>query len=240
MSFGFSVGDFLLVICMARTTYTNCLKAPREFHQAAQAVESLYVVLRAIEDEVDDPISPLRRDERRAKEFTVITKRCKLVLEQLDKIVLKYSSLGTDDTRLWHRIRFPNTEVGELRGKLSCYTSALSSFLGTVGLGALGRLEKAIDTAGSTSIHIQKTMMNAEQSQVRVEQKLNEAKDLRTQMNCKLDDATNERREILRAVHDLGSQFRAGARENSILSAHTDDSKYVQANYVMDYSLNFL
>jgi hypothetical protein len=202
MSFGYSVGDFLLVIELARTTYINCRRAPREFCEAVQAVKSLYIVLKALEDEVNDPRSPLLQHEQREKDFVEITASCLSVLAELDKIAVKYSSLGTNDAKLRHRLGFPNEKIRQLRGKLGFYTSALSSLLGTVGLGSLGRLEKALET-----------VRNTEQSQARMEQKL--------------DEATCERQEILKAVHDLGFQFRAGAKESSILSAHTDDSKCI-------------
>jgi hypothetical protein len=209
MSFGFGVSDFLLVLGLARATYTSCIKAPREFREAAQAVKSLYVVLKALEEEANDPGSPLLRNGQRAEDVAAIMASCLSVLADLDKIAVKYSSLGTDDPRLWHRLRFPNGHIGELTRKLAYYTSTLSFLLDTIGLGALGRLE------------------------LQMEQKLDEAKVLGTNMNRKLDDATCERREILKAVHDLGYQYRAGARENSILSAHTDDSKCVKISYVI-------
>lgn len=233
MSFGFGVSDFLLVLGLARTTYTSCIQAPREFREAAQAVKSLYVVLKALEEEAIDSRSPLLRNGQRAEDVAAIMASCLSVLADLDKIAVKYNSLGTDDPRLWHRLRFPNGHIGELTRKLAYYASALSFLLDTIGLGALGRLEKALDVAELRSTQVQEKVLNTEQRQLQMEQKLNEAKVLRTNMNRKLDDAICERREILKAVHDLGYQYRAGARENSILSAHTDDSKCVKIGYVI-------
>ena len=229
MSFGYSTGDFLQVIRMAYATYTHCRRAPREFCSASQAAKSLYIVLKALQDELDDPRSVLPQDER-LKDLDVITMSCKSVLAELDKVVVKYSSLGTSDPRLWHRFRFPSTEIGELTRKLAYYSSALSFLLETIGLGAFGRLEKALDTAERRRVQVQ------EQGQVQMEQKLN---DVGTNMNRKLDEATCERREILKAVHDLGSLYRAGARENSMLSAHTNDSKCSIKLCLIEYSANY-
>lgn len=158
MSFGYSVGDVLLVIELARKTYTNCLRAPREFCEAGQAVKSLYIVLKALEDEVNDPRSPLLRHEQRQNDFVDITASCLSVLAELDKIVVKYSSLGTNDVKLRHRLGFPNEEITQLRGKLGFYTSTLSSLLGTVGLGSLGRLEKTLNNTELRNIKVQETM----------------------------------------------------------------------------------
>jgi hypothetical protein len=225
MSFGFSLGDFLLAINMARETCSNCLKAPKEFHEAGRAVKSLSVVLEALEDELKDPKSPVLRHKRSVADLAAIIQSCQSVLTELNTIVLKYSSLGTDDAKLWHRFRFPHKEIGLIKGKLVYHTSMLSSFLDTIGLGSLGRLEKTAKDGEIRSMQVQETVLSTERSQVRVEQKIDEAATLGTKLNIKLDDAASERKEILKAVHDLGTEFRSGARENTILSAHTGDSK---------------
>jgi hypothetical protein len=226
MSFGFSVSDFLHIIGLARTTYNNCLNAPREFHEAGRETGSLYAILDALKDEVDDPESPLLHHEQRTKDFARIVTCCRSVLSDLDQIVAKYSTLGTDNARMWHRFRFPHKEVGELRNKLTCHTNMLSTFLDAIGLGTLGRVEKRLDAVEEQSVRVHERLTSASDCVLRIEQNLTDAETLRTQMDGKLDKAASERREILMAVHDLGSQFRAGTRENSVLTAHTDDSKF--------------
>lgn len=219
MLIGISGGDFVIAINLAREICSNCLKAPKEFHEAGRAADGLSVVLEALEDERKDPRSPLRRNKRRARDLRGITESCESVLAELNTIVLKYSSLGTDDVKLRHRFRFPHKEVGLLKKKLAYHTSMLSTFLDTVGLGSLRRLEKTAEGAEVRGIQVQETVVSTGQSQVRVEQKLDEAATLGTKMDRKLDDASSERKEILKAVHDLGTEFRSGAR---VWMIHTD------------------
>src|SRR5271154_5349516 len=155
MSFGISPGDFVIAINLARETCSNYLKAPKEFHEVGRAADGLSVVLEALEDERKDPRSPLRRSKLGLRG---ITESCESVLAALNTIVLKYSSLGTDDVKLRHRFGFPHKEAGLLKGKLAYHTSTLSTFLNTVGLGSLGRLEKAAEDAEDRGIQVQETV----------------------------------------------------------------------------------
>lgn len=226
MSFGFSVGDFLQIVSLVRTTYNNCLNAPREFHEAGREIASLYAILDALRDEVNDPESPLLRHEQRSKDFARIVTSCGSVLSDLDRIVAKSSALGTDKAKMWHRFRFPHKEVGELREKLTYHTNILSTFLDAIELGTLGRVEKRLDSVEVQSVHVHERLTGASDCFVRIEQNLTNAEALQTQMDGKLDTAASERREILVCLHDLVSEFRAGARENTVLTTHTDDSKF--------------
>src|SRR4051794_19820369 len=106
MSFGFSIGDFLKVIDLAQKGYNSCRNAPSEFQQVGREIGSLYSILEALEDEVSDPKSPLLRYEERQKHFAEIITGCGVLLVELEKISSKYSSLGTENTKLLHRFRF--------------------------------------------------------------------------------------------------------------------------------------
>jgi len=146
----------------------------------------------------------------------------------MDAISVKYSTLGTDNVKVWHRFRFPHKEVGELRKKLTYHTNMLSTFLDTIGLGTMGRVEKRLIVAEEQSIRVQNNLKSTSDGVVRIEGSLTKAETIQIQMGSKLDDAASERREILKAVHDLGSEFRAGAREKSMLTERTDDGKLGQ------------
>lgn len=223
MSFGFSLSDFLEVIDRARQTYDNYRKAPKEFHEACREISSLYAILEALEDEVKDEKSPLLRTEESQQHFKEIITGCGEVLTELYSISVKYGTLGTENAKLLHRLRFPHKTVDELRRKLTYHTNTLSTFLETVGLGTLGRVEKRLEYAEQQTLKVHETLECTSSSVVRIEQSLERSEKVHTQMGSKLEDAANERREILKAVHDLGSEFRAGAKGNSTLSARTDD-----------------
>lgn len=76
------------------------------------------------------------------------------MLEKLDEILEKYNALAESERsrrKLWQRIRFGNGEmvgVGDLRGKLVYYTSAMSLYLNMVSMGSIGRVEKHMNDHG--------------------------------------------------------------------------------------------
>jgi hypothetical protein len=226
MSFGFSLGDFLQVIGLARKTYSDFHNAPREFHEVSREIGSLYAILEALQDEVKDPTSPLLHHEERQRNFKNIITGCGVVLTEMNEVREKHSSLGTEDAKILHRFRFPHKKVDELRRKLTYHTNILSTFSDTIGLGTLGRVEKRLDLAAEQSIRVHESLKTTSDCVVLIEENISQAEAVHVQIASKLDDAANERREILKGVHDLGSEFRAGAREKSLLTARTDDGKF--------------
>jgi hypothetical protein len=94
MSIGISAGDFVIAINLARETCSNCLKAPKEFHEAGRAADGLSVVLEALEDERKDPRSPLRRSKRRARHLRSIT-------VSLISITIENAYLATELIAFW-------------------------------------------------------------------------------------------------------------------------------------------
>jgi ankyrin repeat protein len=141
MSFGFSVLDFISLINLAKKTCDDCRAAPVHFGEAGRGAQSIHVILSQIKSEVENPESVLRRDKQCEIRLSTITKNCQEVLKQLDGIVTKYKSLGTNKKRLSDRFRFPRKEILDIQGKLQLHETHLSTYLQTLGFGALGRLE---------------------------------------------------------------------------------------------------
>jgi hypothetical protein len=89
-----------------------------------------------------------------AQELHGILDGCEKVLKILDDILQKYNSLGENERRvkkLWKRVRFGNGEMqdlGQLRAKVSHYTSAISLFLNMLTVGSLGKIEQQMDSGG--------------------------------------------------------------------------------------------
>src|SRR6266487_5255756 len=141
MSFGFSVLDFISLLNLAKKTCDDCRAAPAHFGEAGRGAQSIHVILSQIKSEVENPESVLRRDKQCEIRLSTITKNCQEVLKQLDGIVLKYKSLGTNKKKLSDRFRFPRKEILDIQGKLQLHETHLSTFLQTLGFSALGRLE---------------------------------------------------------------------------------------------------
>ena len=150
MSFGFSPTDVLTLIQLAKTTYNDCRKAPEHFGEAGRGAKSLHLVFQSLQSEVDNPTSLLNRNEDCKSNIAEIANNCKTVLSQLDGIVRKHSSLGTSKVKALDRFRFPRKEILEIQGKLRFHESHLITYLETIGVSALGRVEQKFEVAGKS------------------------------------------------------------------------------------------
>ena len=149
MSFGYSVGDAILLTQLAWKTVQNTRKACGEHDELTQEVLGLHIVLRRLEQEISKPESPLNRSGDAYKEEIEITIRgCSKLLRVLDNILEKYNRLSEEEKswrKLWQKIRFGNGEIADLqdlRSKMVTNTSALSLTLNMASLGSLGRIEQ--------------------------------------------------------------------------------------------------
>ncbi|KAG8525660.1 uncharacterized protein KY384_000420 [Bacidia gigantensis] len=134
-----------LVLKAAKVTVQNCRHAPDDFSEASNVSQGLCVLLKGVATELKNPKSPLRKDDRVAKEFAVHFKNCQTSLEPLSDLISKHKSLATPNKRLIDRLRFSKKDYLEYRGNLAFYTAQLSEFLHTVGLGSLGRIEQNVE-----------------------------------------------------------------------------------------------
>jgi ankyrin repeat protein len=150
MSFGFSPSDVFALIQLAKTTYDDCRRAPEHFSEAGRGAKSLHLVFQSLQSEVENPSSLLNRNEDYRNHIADIANNCKVVLNQLDAIVRKHSSLGTSKIKALDRFRFPRKEVLEIQGKLRFHESHLITYLETIGVSALGRVEQKFEVAGKS------------------------------------------------------------------------------------------
>lgn len=157
MSFGYSIGDAVLLTQLAWKTVQNARKACGEHDELTRETLSLHVVLRRVEQEVEEPENPVNDDKFRQtykEELKVILDGCKMVLNVLDQVLTKYNALSEQERsgrKLWQKIRFGNgkmADLAEMRGKLTYYTSAMSLFLNMVSMGTMGRVERQLNDAG--------------------------------------------------------------------------------------------
>jgi hypothetical protein len=109
-------------------------------------VISLHTALKELEDEIENPDSIFNRTGAgKRKELGILVQNCKGVLQQLNKLLTKYKSLGTGSKRAWDRLRWGTENLAEIREKIMSHTSSLTLFLTTLGTGSLGRIEKKLD-----------------------------------------------------------------------------------------------
>jgi hypothetical protein len=109
-------------------------------------VIALHTAIKELEDEIENPDSILNRTGAdKKKELGLLVNNCMSVLQQLNKLLVKYKSLGTGTKRAWDRLRWGSENVQEIRDKLMVHTASLTLFLTTLGTGSLGRIEKKLD-----------------------------------------------------------------------------------------------
>jgi hypothetical protein len=109
-------------------------------------VIALHTAIKELEDEIENPDSILNRTGAGKKsELGLLVRNCMGVLQQLNKLLIKYKSLGTGSKKAWDRLRWGTENLSDIREKLIAHTSSLTLFLTTLGTGSLGRIEKKLD-----------------------------------------------------------------------------------------------
>ncbi|KAK0513111.1 hypothetical protein JMJ35_004097 [Cladonia borealis] len=108
---GFGVGDFVAVSTLAWNVYKSCKAAPGSFINISNEVLSLYAVLKEA-DETD-----------------------------LQALVDKYESLGTQSKRTWDRMKWGTENVTEIRSRLVSNTTFLTAYIST----SQTRVEQKLD-----------------------------------------------------------------------------------------------
>ena len=159
MSFGYSVGDGILLVQLAWRTLQGARKACGEHDDLTREVASLHRVLQRLQKELANPDSLLNRaDDDRRQELNEHGRGCERVLNVMNSIVTRYNKLSAtkrSGKRIWQKIKFGNGEMKDLadiRLKLSAYTSAITMSLNLCSLGSQGRVEKQLfDIGGDLS-----------------------------------------------------------------------------------------
>ena len=98
--------------------------APGVFGTLSRELESLHCVLEeAADTQLSHPLPP-----RRQARLTTILDGCISVLADLQYIVQKYQSLGTDEKSSWDRLRLGGEDITEIRSRLVFNITLLTAF----------------------------------------------------------------------------------------------------------------
>jgi hypothetical protein len=142
MSFGFSVSDFINVGKIVLRLYNACQNAPREFQDLSSELSSIHIVLFGLAEQARDPTSLLlRRGADRGFEWTHIRNNLQSTLAELQDLVSRYQATGRS---AWHRMRLGSQNLSAVRLKLDFHLSAINTFVGSLALSALGRMEPVL------------------------------------------------------------------------------------------------
>ncbi|KAG4440044.1 hypothetical protein IFR05_004494 [Cadophora sp. M221] len=141
MSFGFGVGDFIAVGKLAWSVYKSCKDAPESFSNISTEVLSLHAVLKEVEEALAD--EPLTESKQRS--LATVGNGCHGVLSDLQALVVKYESLGSQSRRTWDRMRWGSNDIAELRARLTSNTMLLTAFLVTSQVTVERKLNKFVE-----------------------------------------------------------------------------------------------
>lgn len=155
MSFGFSVGDFVVLTQLAWTIVQNSRKACGAHDELTKEATSLHIVLQRLQREVEKPYSIIcRTDDGRLEELETIVKGCDRILKVIDQVLIKYNGMSEEKKRMTRfrlKIKFGNGEmkdINKIRQELSTYTAAITLFLNLLSIDSLGQVEDYMESHG--------------------------------------------------------------------------------------------
>jgi len=125
MSFGFGIGDISAVSQLAWRVYRACKDAPESFQNISDEVLSFHAVLK----EVEETVSERQLSQSQAERLGTITQGCNNVLHDLQALIDKYESLGSQSKRTWDRMRWGSEDIIELRARLGSHNGMLGTFI---------------------------------------------------------------------------------------------------------------
>jgi hypothetical protein len=165
MSFGFSTGDFVVIIQLAFNVVQNARKACGAHDELTREITCLYIVLRRLESEASKPQSLLNSTtDGRKDELAILVQDCSVILRVLSEILEKYNALSEEKrsiTKLWQRVKFGNGEMHDLstiRLRLVTYTSAITMYINILSFGSQGKVEEYMSLHGGELERIRRSI----------------------------------------------------------------------------------
>ena len=124
MSFGASVSDVALCVKLTHKVWRRCRDAPGQFGEVSAELASLHLVLRQVEEAVTD----IDLDDGKRTDLQALVGRCNGILKELEELLEKYGSLGTQSKRTWDRLRWGQERVQDIRQRVAACQQLLTSF----------------------------------------------------------------------------------------------------------------
>ncbi len=116
-------------------------EAPESFGNISGEVLSFHAVIK----EAEETIFQQDLSEDKLARLKVVSDGCYSVLEDLDAVVKKYETLGTQGKRTWARLRWGSEDVAELRARMTSHSMMLSTFITTSQVKVEQKLNKLLE-----------------------------------------------------------------------------------------------
>lgn len=123
MSFGFSVGDFVSLSQLAWSVYSSCKGSSREFKDVARQVNSLHLILKSTAEHLLQ--QPPETNE--VTELASIKIQCQDILAEINCLLQRRKSLGTEKPRRWDMIKWALGDAVHFKEKLLFHTTVLAA-----------------------------------------------------------------------------------------------------------------
>ena len=127
MSFGYGVGDFIAVGQLCWTIYKKCKDSPGNYVELSTEVGALHNIIK----ETEELLSQQDLTSQQKVKLTACRQGCEDVLKDLDGILIKYESLGTNSRRTFDRMGFGMQDMNGMRLRLISNVSMLDAFNNT-------------------------------------------------------------------------------------------------------------
>ncbi len=124
MSFGFGVGDFLAVGQLCWKVYKKCKDSTSNYVELSTEVGTLHNVLK----ETEEILSQQELTQEQRVKLVSHQQGCKEVLRDLDRLLVKYESMGTKSARSLDRMRFGMEDMNSIRSRLTFNVTTLDAF----------------------------------------------------------------------------------------------------------------
>jgi hypothetical protein len=144
MSFGFSIGDAVVLAQLTKQVYDGWKSACGDYANITGSLASLQTLLARVEAEAQAPNSIFTKSPEDLQGWETVSGDCRSVVTELKEIVSKYKSLGTSRRRNWDRIRMSHTDLDNINSQLVKSTTSISAYLSILGLSSQGRVENEL------------------------------------------------------------------------------------------------
>jgi hypothetical protein len=126
MNFGVGAGDAFSVTMLAWNLYRNCKNSGEEFKRIADDVKNLHIVLKDIDETVEQDSTGLSRT--RSERLNKVRSDTRSVLEQLAKELETYGNLDTKTQKKWDVLRWGMKDISDIKLRLIAITTNLNAF----------------------------------------------------------------------------------------------------------------
>lgn len=138
MSFGFGVSDLVGISQLCWKVYKKCKDSSGNYAELSSEVAALNMVLKGTEE----LLSQQRLTTQQEVKLVTCRQGCEDVLNDLDRLLVKYESLGTKAQRAIDRVGFGMHDMNDIRLRLISNVSTLDAFNNA---SSLARLENKMN-----------------------------------------------------------------------------------------------